>query len=311
MAVRAETERDQSRFVIKCIEELKYHGLPLNEISVLFRAGFHSFDLESELTRSGFPFVKFGGMKFMEAGHIKDVLAHLKVIANFQDHLSWIRIFKLLPGVGPKKAMKLAASICENGIPENPARHAEAKFRNEFISLIELLKEIRSSESATLAEKIDKVNKHYFPFLQQKYDNYPKKMRELDQLADMALSYRSLTSFLNDVALEPPDSETTFGEYGAESLVLSTIHSAKGLEWHTVILLWAAEGRLPSPMSIFSPDDLEEERRLLYVATTRAKHNLVITAPRTFFDRTRGVVPVKFSRFFEEIPEDYFRFHNF
>ncbi len=109
------------------------------------------------------------------------------------------------------------------------------------------------------------------------------------------------------MALEPPDEEKSNGYSNEDTLVLSTIHSAKGLEWHTVILIWAAEGRIPSPMAMGSPEDLEEERRLLYVAATRAKHNLVVVAPHTALDRQKGLVPVKLSRFVEEIPPDYFR----
>jgi DNA helicase-2/ATP-dependent DNA helicase PcrA len=306
LAVRCTSEREQSKFVLQAIRELRDHSVPLGEIAVLFRAGFHSFDLEGELTRNAIPFVKYGGFKFLESLHIKDVLAHLKVIQNPKDRLSWIRILKLLPGVGVKTALKLANTIVEQGVPFNiSALGADKKYGKELTTLVNLVSDL-IQHKGPISEKVDTVNKYYFPFLKEKYDNYPKRMRDLEQLADLTVSYRSLNRFLNDMALEPPDEDGTGVDSKANSLVLSTIHSAKGLEWHTVIIIWASEGRIPSPMAS-TPEELEEERRLLYVATTRAKHNLVIVAPLSFLDRHKGHVPVKLSRFFEEIPAEYFR----
>jgi DNA helicase II / ATP-dependent DNA helicase PcrA len=311
LAVRPSTEREQSRFVVQCIKELRDHGIPLSEIAVLFRAGFHSFDLEGELTRNRISFVKYGGFKFLESLHIKDVLAHLKVVNNPKDRLSWIRILRLLPGIGMKTAMKLAAELVETGFPKDPAQFVskDKKYRESFFNLHELLSNLRS-QNAPISEKVEQVNLYYFPFLQERYDNYPKRMRDLENLADLTVPYRSLNRFLDDMALEPPDDEGAGSNSKENSLVLSTIHSAKGLEWHTVIIIWAAEGRIPSPMAMDSEDDLEEERRLLYVATTRAKHNLVIAAPRTFMDRRYGQVECTLSRFFEEIPTEYFRYYR-
>jgi ATP-dependent DNA helicase UvrD/PcrA len=306
LAVRCPSEREQSKFVVQAIRELRDHDVALKDIAVLFRAGYHSFDLEGELTRNSIPFVKYGGFKFLESLHIKDVLAHLKVLQNPKDHLSWIRILKLLPGVGTKTAMKLANTIAEQGLPLNPsALPAGQKYSKELAVLIKLIGDL-TEHKGPISEKVETVNKYYFPFLKEKYDNFPKRMRDLEQLADLTVSYRSLNRFLNDMALEPPEEDVTATDAKANSLVLSTIHSAKGLEWHTVIIIWASEGRIPSPMA-GTPEELEEERRLLYVATTRAKHNLVIVAPMSLLDRRRGLVPVKLSRFFEEIPPEYFR----
>jgi len=311
LAARPITEREQSRFVIKCVQELHEHGVPLSQVAVLFRAGFHSFDLEGELARNNIRYVKYGGFKFLESQHIKDVLAHLKVLINPGDRLSWMRILKLLPGVGMKTAAKVGGSIAEQGVPKDAQALAnkDAKYRQALQDLLNLVHEL-VEHTGPISEKVEKVNLAYFPFLKEKYDNYPKRMRDLDQLADLTLPYRSLNRFLNDMALEPPDEDGTGVESGADSLVLSTIHSAKGLEWHTVILIWAAEGRIPSPRSLDSEVDLEEERRLLYVAATRAKRNLVVIAPRTMLDRRVGQVDVRFSRFFEEVPPEYFRYYS-
>ncbi|MBM3298713.1 MAG: ATP-dependent helicase [Deltaproteobacteria bacterium] len=308
LAVRPMTERDQSQFVLNCVEELTSHGIPLNEIAVLFRAGFHSFDLEGCLTRNDISFVKYGGFKFLESLHIKDVLAHLKVVNNSKDRLSWIRILKLLPGVGTKTALTLAGHLAENGPPSNATElvPANRKYYQAFEVLLDLIQELMQ-DAGPISEKVHRVNEYYFPFVQEKFDNYPKRMRDLDQLANLTANYRSLNRFLNDMALEPPDEDGSDVSRPQESLVLSTIHSAKGLEWHTVIIIWAAEGRIPSPMASNLPEDLEEERRLLYVATTRAKHNLVILAPRTFLDTRSGREPVYVSRFLQDIPPEYFR----
>ena len=308
MSARPMTERDQSRFVIRCIRELTDHGIPLKEIAVLFRAGFHSFDLEGELTRGAISYVKYGGFKFLESLHIKDVLAHLKVLNNPKDRLGWTRILKLLPGIGVKTALKLAAQIAEAGVPKDPSHlvPAKRKYAEAVWKLLSLIHDLRTTEG-TIAQKVEQITDYYSPLLKEKFDNYPKRMRDLEHLANLTMQYRTLNRFLNDMALEPPDDDGTGSGLAGDNLVLSTIHSSKGLEWHTVIIIWAAEGRIPSPMAEGSPEDLEEERRLLYVATTRAMHNLVVLAPTTFLDRRVGQVPVALSRFFEEVPREFFR----
>ncbi len=309
MCARTSDERRQSNFVVKCVNELFSHGIPLKEIAVLFRAGFHSFELEGELSRSGVPFVKYGGSKFLEAQHIKDVLAYLKIVNNPRDSVSWIRVLKMLPGVGPKTAMKLAEDLGK-GVPNDLATYC-GKNKKCGANLHEVLTNyIEWKEfSGPLGDLVAKVNQYYYTFLQSNFDNYPKRMRDLDTLADMTAQYSSLDKFLNETALDPPDilQEDQFGL--PDKLTLSTIHSAKGLEWHTVILIWAIEGRLPSVMAMNSPEDLEEERRLVYVAATRAKRNLVIVYPEMYLDRSRGMVGASLSRFFDEVPKDYFREH--
>ncbi len=308
LAVRPADEREQSRFVVQCVRGLNDQGIALRDVAVLFRAGFHSFDLEGELGRNGIPFVKYGGFKFLESLHIKDVLAYLKVINSPRDRLSWSRILKNLPGVGIKTALQLAGQIAVQGFPLDTSAMMPRKVAtsNAFRELVDLVADLKE-RTGPISEKVEMINLHYFPYLKDHYDNYPKRMRDLEQLADLTASYRSLNRFLNDMALEPPDDERTSQGRPENTLVLSTIHSAKGLEWHTVIIIWAAEGRIPSPMADRSQEEMEEERRLLYVATTRAKHNLIVVAPKTFMDRNRGVVPVRLSRFLEEVPEEYFR----
>ncbi len=307
LLARPFSEKDQSVMILRMAKEFTRLGIPLNDVAVLFRAGFHSFDLEAELTKARRPYVKYGGFKFVESAHIKDVLAHLRVIANKSDRIGWARILKTIPHIGDKTAKALASGFVEADpssdlaiiVPERK------KYTDATRNLVNMLTQISHSDGS-LPEKIDQVNRFLTPYLQSSYDNYPKRLRELDQLAQMSAPYKSLTEFLNDVALEPPDPEIDEDIDSQQRLVLSTIHSAKGLEWGTVIIIWAAEGRIPSPMSLGDPDDLEEERRLLYVAVTRAKERLVIVVPQTIYDRRLGLVPTTPSRFLEEIPMDRF-----
>lgn len=308
LAARPWSEREQSSLVVKWVRELHGAAIPLREIAVLFRAGFHSFDLEGELTRNGIPFVKYGGFKFLESLHIKDVLAHLRVVDNPKDRISWIRILRLLPGIGVKTAAKLAKTITENGLPLDVACLAltSRSYRTHLESLSTLICGLMNARG-TITEKLEEIKRYYFPFLKENYDNYPKRMRDLDYLADLSSNYRSLNRFLTEMALEPPDEDGSAARSREDSLVLSTIHSSKGLEWHTVILIWAAEGRIPSPMALNSEMDIEEERRLLYVAMTRARHNLAVVAPQVFHDRRCGQVDVELSRFLSEMPSQ--RFH--
>lgn len=301
-------EKEQSLLVLKIVNELRRNGSSLNDTAVLFRAGFHSFDLEAELSKAGFPYVKYGGFKFVESAHIKDAVAHLRVIANANDRVSWARILKLIPHIGDKTAQSLANTFSKVSDTAELAEFTPKgkKYSESVRELISALNEISLMDS-NLPEKIDSLARFLTPYLHATYDNYPKRLRELDQLAQMSAPYKSLVEFLNDITIEPPDVGTD-DEWTErqEKLVLSTIHSAKGLEWNTVILIWATEGKIPSPMSLGDPDDLEEERRLLYVAVTRAKDRLVIVVPQTTYDRRLGVVPIAASRFVEEVPSDCF-----
>ncbi len=181
---------------MQCIRELHDHGIALREIAVLFRAGFHSFDLESELTRSNIAFVKYGGFKFLESLHIKDVLAHLRIVANPTDRLSWIRILKLLPGIGDKTALQLAGKIAEDGIPRAASELTSKvpKYSTELDALLELINEIKS-DAGPISHKVELINAYYFPLLKAKYDNYPKRMRDLEYLADLTTGYKSLSRF--------------------------------------------------------------------------------------------------------------------
>jgi ATP-dependent DNA helicase UvrD/PcrA len=305
--VEAESEHYQSRFVAQKILELREQEVPLTDMAVLFRSSFHSFDLELELSRRGIPFVKRGGFKFIETTHIKDTLAHLRIIANPQDAVSWHRVILLLEGVGAKSAEKILAYILEG--PNQAQRLAEYPTRGviggELKKLAELLQEV-TVPGLKPAEQVDRVVRYYLPILKRTHrDDLPKRQKDLEHFTVITERYRSLDRLLSDMALEPPNNsvgDVLATEHEEEGLLtLSTIHSAKGLEWHSVFIIWAVDGRFPS---LYNKDEeeLEEERRLMYVAATRAKENLFITYPINIFDRATGMVFSKPSRFLDGIP---------
>jgi DNA helicase-2/ATP-dependent DNA helicase PcrA len=302
------TENAQSQYVAKEIDRLIGQGVKPNDIAVLFRASFHSFDLEIELTRSGIDFVKFGGFKFTESAHIKDVLAHLKILCTPKDRLSWYRILMLMNGVGPKTAQRLYESVIDQekgaaGILDIPAKIKNSASLDRMKALISNL----STTPTSIQHMGELVVEYYLPSLKERYDDHPRRIRDLQQLLAIMDRYDDLQDFLADMALEPPTTSIEGRLAGIPEqklrLNLSTIHSAKGLEWHTVFVIWALDGRFPSHHAIDKPEALEEERRLMYVATTRARENLHILFPSQVYDRMSQTVLYRPSRFLEGIPD--------
>jgi DNA helicase II / ATP-dependent DNA helicase PcrA len=305
--VQAESEHMQSRFVCQKILELRDQGVPLWDIAVLFRSSFHSFDLEIELARHNIPFIKRGGFQFMETTHIKDLLAHLRVLANPHDAISWNRILLLLEGVGSQISQKITRWLLEGSQPIERLRSFEAKGKiaSGLKTLAQVLRTATEGESP--AQQAQYVLQYYVPILRRNHpDDHPRRLRDLEHFYGIIERYRSLERLLTDMALEPP-SDSVAGVLAVDPdegpLVLSTIHSAKGLEWHSVFIIWALEGRFPSFYNLKSNQDLEEERRLLYVAATRAKENLFISYPIKIFDRGLGMVLSRPSQFIEGIAE--------
>ena len=306
--VRAESEQMQSRFVCQKILELREEGVPLWDIAVLFRSSFHSFDLELELARHNIPFIKRGGFQFMETTHIKDLLAHLRILANPQDAISWNRVLLLLEGVGAQASQKITRWILQGNQAVERLRSFEAKGKiaHGLKTLAQVLQV--AAEAQRPAEQAEYLMQYYLPILKRNHpDDHPKRFKDLEHFVGITERYRSLERLLSDMALEPPN-DSVAGVLAVDPdegpLVLSTIHSAKGLEWHSVFIIWALEGRFPSFYNINSEEELEEERRLLYVAATRAKENLFITYPIRIFDRGLRMVLSRPSQFIEGISED-------
>jgi len=307
--VKTWSENSQSRFIVKKIKKLNQTGVPLGQVAVLFRAGFHSFDLEIELTRDGIPFIKMGGFKFIESAHIKDVLAHLRVLSNPYDRISWYRILLLIDKIGPKTAIEIYEKI----LAEKSGYKGLLTIKLNSIRLknIARLKELFSNidvESMSIAETSKAVLEYYAPILIDKYDDHPRRTRDLEHLLTMMERYSNLEQFLTDMALEPPNTslnDTFVADYQDDDrLILSTVHSAKGLEWHTVFIIWALNGRFPSMRSLHNKKELEEELRLMYVAATRAKENLFFTYPVQVYDRGSGMILNRPSCFIDDIPND-------
>jgi DNA helicase II / ATP-dependent DNA helicase PcrA len=302
--VEAAGENAQSRFIAQKILELREEGVPLNEMAVLFRSSFHSFDLEIELSRRGLPFVKRGGVKFLETAHVKDLLAHLRVVANPMDAVSWHRVLLLVDGVGPKKAQEVMAALVKSDSPYHVLREMPGRSGKGLKDLALMLEHLGGIRDLSPTQLVSHIYEYYLPILKDQYDDYPKRMRDLDHLLSIAESYREVEPFLSDLALEPPDGSAAGAEApdrDEERLVLSTIHSAKGLEWQCVFVIWIVDGKFPSVYSFVADEDLEEERRLFYVSVTRAKRHLYLTYPINVFDKGSGMLLSKPSRFLDPV----------
>jgi DNA helicase II / ATP-dependent DNA helicase PcrA len=313
--VVAQDEHLQSRFVVQKVLELREQGVPLEEIAVLFRSGYLSFDLEIELTKAGIPFVKFGGFKFVETAHIKDLVAYLRVLENPRDAVAWNRILLLVDGVGPRTAERVIEDVTSRRVTMEAAGSGSnlPAFWQEYHVYPERVRHLFDILKACLpdritpAEKVQQLLGYYQPIFAGRYDDYTKRRKDLEMFQQITERYRSLSSLLADLALEPSAesiTDITPSDRDDEKLVLSTIHSAKGLEWHSVFVIYALDGRFPNTRAAISDDAMEEERRLMYVACTRARENLFITYPINIYDRESGLILSKPSRFVSGIPEN-------
>ena len=285
-------ENEQARYVAARVLENREAGESLKSQAVLFRASHHSAAVELELTRRDIPFVKFGGLKFLDAAHVKDTLALMRFAENPRDRMAGFRVAQLLPGVGPSSADKIvAAAGAENPFEALRAYQPPAKARAAYAEFVDVLERVRSGAPwpSDLGEAISWRRAH----LEDSYDNIVTRASDLDALERIASTYPSRERFLSDLTLDPPDA--TSDEAGPpmrdeDYLILSTIHSAKGQEWRSVFVLNCVDGCIPSDLATGSSDEIEEERRLLYVAMTRAKEELSLITPLRFYThgQTRG-----------------------
>ena len=294
--VTTRDEPAQTRFVVDRLLELHEEGVPLREIAVLFRAGYMSADLEIELTARNIPFEKWGGLKFLEAAHVKDVLAFLRVLENPRDEVSWYRLLMLMPGIGETTARgaidaMTALSWARDAFSqyEPPPRARVA--HQALVALLDALNADTVSREGMVSEEIARVRRLYDDILRERYDRIEPRLADLDQLQTIAGGFPDRAAFLSAIALEPPQATQDLG-FGSDSeddvLVLSTAHSAKGREWDAVFVIWAVDGYFPMARALGNDEEIEEERRLLYVATTRARNHLIITHPLHVYDTRRG-----------------------
>ncbi len=280
-------EAEQARWVCNRILEQREAGLTLKSQAVLFRTASHSAALELELMRRNIPFVKFGGLKFLEASHIKDVLAILRFAQNPSGRMAGFRVAQLIPGVGPATATKILDAVGEAAEPvaalDNFA--GQGKDGGHWKAFVELYRALRAPGLAWPAD-VELVKNWYLPHLERIHDDAQVRAADVVQLAQLAAGYPSRERFLTEITLDPP--QATSDRAGPPHLdedyvILSTIHSSKGQEWKSVHILNVVDGCIPSDMSTGNGADIEEERRLLYVAMTRAKEHLHLIVPNRFF----------------------------
>jgi DNA helicase II / ATP-dependent DNA helicase PcrA len=279
-------EIHQARYVAERVLENRESGTALKAQAVLFRASHHSAPLEVELALRGIPFVKFGGLKFLDTAHVKDVLACLRWAENPRDRVAGFRVLQLLPGIGPAKA----GSILDQTGTADPSAAlavlpAPGRGNVEWTAFADIIRRL-SRRLAGWPAEIEALLRWYEPHLERIHDDAPARQADLMQLAQIAASYPSRERFLTELTLDPPDA--TSDEAGAplldeDYLILSTIHSAKGQEWSAVFVLNVVDGCIPSDLAAGTTEEIEEERRLLYVAMTRAKNHLDILVPQRFY----------------------------
>ena len=292
--VSVQDEAQQTRFVVERVLELHEEGTPLREMAVLFRAGYMSADLEIELTNRKIPFEKWGGLKFLEAAHVKDVLAFLRIIENPRDEVSWYRILLLLPGIGEATARAAIAAMAAHAWdPKAFQRWAPPpRARAAHVTLGVLLEQLAGGDDeGRVGHDLARVRLVYDDILRERYDRVEPRLADLDQLQVIAGGYPSRGAFLAALALEPPQATQDLAGGAAgedDALVLSTVHSAKGKEWDAVFLIWAVDGFFPMARAMNDDDELEEERRLMYVAMTRARNHLAVTYPLNSYGSRRG-----------------------
>jgi DNA helicase II / ATP-dependent DNA helicase PcrA len=289
-------ENEQSVEVARNVLEHREQGTELRRQVVLFRSGHHSDLLELELTRRNIPFVKYGGLKFLEAAHVKDVLAVLRILENPRDEVSWFRVLQLLDGIGPASARAIMSGIgiADDGSPmrrllDSPPRVPEAA-RDGLESLCAALSDCLENTLAP-SDEVARIRRFCEPIFELRYASAAQRIQDIEQLERVAGTFTSRGRFLAELALDPPTSTSDLAgppQLDEDYLILSTVHSAKGGEWDVVHVIHAADGMIPSDMATSDAESIEEERRLFYVALTRARDMLYVYFPLRFYRRPRG-----------------------
>ena len=306
----------QAAFVAQRVLEMREEGTELKDMAVLFRAHYQSAELQMELVKRGIPYIVRGGIRFFEQAHIKDVLAYMKITVNPLDEIAWMRVLTLCPGIGPGYAEKIYEHFRKSGIPLAEFARADIsgivpkRAQAGYGRFRKILEAITSGGAGKVPGEVlsTKLESGYETHMLANYENAKDRVDDIHELINFSHDYGSTNDFLNDITLR----ESFRGETVAsaqeedEHLVLSTIHQAKGLEWDTVMVIGLCEGQFPHPKAISEENEMEEERRLFYVASTRARKYLYLIHPITRYDYQMGTVVARRSRFLEELsPSDY------
>jgi DNA helicase II / ATP-dependent DNA helicase PcrA len=306
--VSCRDEDEQTDFVISEILKHREKGVDLKQQAVLFRASHHSLNLEVMLAEQNIPFHKYGGLKFAEAAHIKDLIAFIRLVENPLDMMSALRILMLLDGIGRTRAMTLTDMLLDSNGNLETWRNwsAPAATKEQWTPFVDLLIQLTNQKASkrsdtSVAEELDAVRLFYKPIVDEKFNNARERLNDLEQLVHISARYSNRSDFLTAMTLDPPASTQDLASdpyLDEDYLVLSTIHSAKGLEWDSVYVLHAADGNIPSDMATKDEEQVEEERRLFYVALSRAKDNLYVCHPQRYYfaGRPRGSDQHSFSQ---------------
>jgi DNA helicase-2/ATP-dependent DNA helicase PcrA len=307
------TNSQQAAFVAQRVLDLHEEGIELHEMAVLYRAHYHSMEVQLEFTRRGIPFAITSGLRFFEQAHVKDVAAFLKFAVNPRDETAFKRMVKLFPGVGPKAAESLWSQANAKldgrrdfaGLHEiRPPSKARDSWEQFVHTLIELAPPGETPVPSAMIEAV--AFAIYDDYMKSKFANYEARREDINTLAAFARQFNSTEDFLSQLALlGAVETADTFRDEGeSEKITLSSIHQAKGLEWKVVFLIWLTEGMFPSARSAENPEALEEERRLFYVGLTRCKDELYVTYPDMRLNAGYTEALQRPSRFLSEIPED-------
>jgi DNA helicase-2/ATP-dependent DNA helicase PcrA len=291
--VTCRDEVEQTDYVIERVLGHREEGTELKRQAVLFRAAHHSMALELELQRRNIPFVKYGGLKFVEMAHVKDLVAYLRLAENPNDAMAALRVLGLLPGIGPKTAASLAEALADAGGDFEcwVGAHVPDATAGLWADFVTLMRTLSCAPAGDVAPQLHAARTFYAPLLEQRHDAAPARLADLEQLEMLGSRFTDRSRFLTELTLDAPQWTGDFAGpplLDEDYLILSTMHSAKGLEFDVVYVIHAADGNVPSDMATGSADEIEEERRLFYVACTRAKDALYVTHPLRYYAAGRG-----------------------
>ncbi len=291
--VTCRDEAEQTTWVAERVLEHREQGTLLKHQCVLFRAQHHSMALEMELSRRQIPFRKYGGLRFVEMAHVKDLVSFLRLAENPRDVMAGLRVLGLIPGIGPRTSAQLMSALSDhdgdfeawvgNEVPE-PAR-------DTWPDVVSLLRGLASAGPGEVSAQVHAVRSVYGPLLERRYDNVDARLRDLEQIESLAGRSPDRSRFLSELLLDPPSYTQDFAGppvLDEDYLILSTMHSAKGLEFDTVYVIHAADGNIPSDMATGTPEEIDEERRLFYVACTRARNHLYVAHPLRYYTQPFG-----------------------